>query len=123
MKIQSSVDFEEPQLDHDLFQAASRQCQSAASWNAMTMAAMSVAVSIDPYKPSLPEGVVVSAAEAVNWTNPSVDIRPRLEDKSSGKFRLIDSGSQIFACKREPGDIQDDSVRLMAVNGSRIPTY
>ena len=55
MKIQSSVDFEEPQLDHDLFQAASRQCQSAASWNAMTMAAMSVAVSIDPYKPSLPE--------------------------------------------------------------------
>ena len=123
MKIQSSVDFEEPQLDHDLFQAASRQCQSAASWNAMTMAAMSVAVSIDPYKPSLPEGVVVSAAEAVNWTNPSVDIRPRLEDKSSGKFRLIDSGSQISACKREPGDIQDDSVKLVAVNGSRIPTY
>ena len=123
MKIQSTFNYEEQQLDHDLFQAASGQSQTAASWNAMTMAAMQVAASVDPFQPSLPEGVVVSAAEAVNWSNPSVDIRPRLEDKASGEFRLIDTGSQISACKRQPGDVQDDSVKLMAVNGSKIPTY
>ena len=68
---------------------------------------------------------MIPAIEAVNW-NPFLhdcDVRPRLLDKSTGQFRLLDTGSQITAVKRTPEDKLDTSVRLIAVNGSKIDTY
>ena len=70
-------------------------------------------------------GEIVSAADAVGWdkTRKGVDVRPRLVDKKSGVARLIDSGSMITATAKKPGDIPDNSRRLVAVNGSPIQTY
>ena len=72
---------------------------------------------------NLPNGTVVSAAEAVNWSDPSCDIRRRLFDKSTKEFRLIDTGSMITATRRLPGDVEDSSINLVAVNGTKIKTY
>ena len=52
-----------------------------------------------------------------------MDIRPRLYDKATNQFRLLDAGSQISATCKLPGDEIDDSIRLVAVNGSKIKTY
>ena len=73
----------------------------------------------------LPIGVVIPTLDAVGWSNGyrSVDVRPRLVDKSTNQARLIDSGAQISATVRLPGDVKDDAVRVMAVNGSKIQTY
>ena len=103
-----------------------RQSQVAgvqASWNAQVMAALTVANKVDPYRGNIPFGTVVPAIEAVDWQVPNCDVRPRLLDKSSGQFRLRDSGSMISATKKLPGDKQDHSMKLIAVNGSNIKTY
>ena len=108
-----------------LFQPASRQSQLAglnSKWNLGVVAAMERAVTVDPFKPDLPDGTVVPAVEAVDWSGNS-DIRPRIWDNSAGQFRLIDSGSMITATQRLPGDKPDNRLRLMAVNGSEIKTY
>ena len=105
--------------ESDFFQASPRQCQ----FNEAVRAAIEVAAVIDPYKELLPEGVVVPTLDAVNWQCRNVDIRPRLVDKSTGKERLIDSGAQISATVRLPDDKPDDTVSLIAVNGSKIQTY
>ena len=87
---------------------------------------------VDPNKPEarkrppdLPVGEVLPAVSVVGWSphNHNVDIRPRLWDKSSGEARLLDSGAQISATKRLPGDKINNSMRLIAVNGSQINTY
>ena len=83
-------------------------------------------IKLDPNKSdfkSLPPGIVIPTLDAVGWNNPEVDIRPRLVDKSSGKARLIDSGAQISATPRRLGDVEDLSINLVAVNGSRIKTF
>ena len=73
---------------------------------------------------SLPVGEVISAAEALGWNNQQgVDIRPRLVDKATKVARLLDTGSMITATVRKPEDKPDNSVRLVAVNGSTIQTY
>ena len=79
-------------------------------------------MTVDPFKPDLPDGPVVPAVEAVDWSGNS-DIRPRIWDNSAGQFRLIDSRSMITATQRLPGDKPDNRLRLMAVNGSEIKTY
>ena len=73
----------------------------------------------------LPVGEVIPSVDAVGWVNGhrNVDIRPRLVDSSSGEARLIDSGAQLSATMKKQGDKLDQSVNLVAVNGSRIPTY
>ena len=82
------------------------------------------AIEIPRDLPDLPVGTVVPSIEAVDWPeHRNVDIRPRLIDSASGKERLLDSGAQISATKRTPEDKPDHSVNLVAVNGSRIPTY
>ena len=83
------------------------------------------AVEVKPQEfPDLPIGTVVPSIEAVDWPqHRNVDIRPRLVDSASGIERLLDSGAQISATKRTPEDKPDNSVNLVAVNGSRIPTY
>ena len=94
-------------------------------WNNLVVAAMTVAQEVNPFSPDLPVGSVIRAIDAVGWSNGhrNCDIRPRLVDKASGEARLIDSGSQISVTKRKPGDKIDNSIRLIAVNGSRIETY
>ena len=65
----------------------------------------------------MPEGTVVPAVEAATWSGRNVDIRPRLFDKASGQFRLVDSGSMITATVKRPEDKLDESINLVAVNG------
>ena len=68
-------------------------------------------------------GVEVSACDAYNWTRKNVDIRPRLVDKATGVARLVDTGSQISVTAKRSGDKIDNSVKLVAVNGTRIDTF
>ena len=105
-----------------------RQCQRSvaqvrSSWDSLVSAAISVAQEVDPFKPDLQLGVEVSACDAYHWNRSNVDIRPRLVDKSSGIARLIDTGSQISVTAKKSGDKIDDSVKLIAVNGSKIDTF
>ena len=60
----------------------------------------------------------VAAAES-----PNEDLRPHYFDPVLKTFLLIDSGSQVTAIPPDPGDIEDKSVRLRAVNGTVIKTY
>ena len=94
-------------------------------WNEWQVAALEVASNVNPYEPDLPEGTIIPAVEAVGWSvgRRNCDIRPRLVDKSTGRARLIDSGSMITATVKGPEDKIDKSVRLVAVNGSEIKTY
>ena len=91
----------------------------------MAAEAVEIAALTDPYKSDLPVGVEIPAVSAVGWVNgqQNVDIRPRIVDKSTGEARLIDSGAQISATRPRPGDAVDNSVNLVAVNGSSIQTY
>ena len=85
----------------------------------------SIRIQSDSGLPDLPLGVEIPAVDAVGWKNGhrAVDIRPRLVDKSTKVARLIDTGAQLSATVRLPGDQVDNSVRLIAVNGSKIQTY
>ena len=88
----------------------------------------SIEFSIDSLElePEIPIGEIIPSIEAVKWQNKgytNVDIRPRLVDSSTGEARLIDSGAQLSAAMKGPDDKLDNSVRLVAVNGSVIPTY
>ena len=89
------------------------------------IASLSIAAEVDPYEKDLPEGTVIRAIDAVDWSvgKHNCDIRPRLFDKSSGINRLVDSGSQITVTRKLPEDKVDSSLKLVAVNGSKIDTY
>ena len=93
--------------------------------SAMRAEMSSLRVQADSGLPDLGVGVEVPAVDAVGWTNGhrAVDIRPRLWDKSAKKSRLVDTGAQLSATVRLPDDKVDDSVKLIAVNGSKIQTY
>ena len=95
------------------------------SFNQLALESIEIAAMVDPYQPDIPEGVEIPAVEAVNWvkSHRNCDLRPRLVDGSTGEARLIDTGAQLSATRRLPTDIRDDSVNLVAVNGSRINTY
>ena len=71
---------------------------------------------------TIPPGLVIPTLDAVGFNHPEVDIRPRLVD-NVGQARLIDSGAQISATPKRPGDVEDLSINLVAVNGSRIKTF
>ena len=121
---------EENESDYIVQTAANiRYCQKLAeekeSYDRMVIGALEVAQAVNPFLSDLPYGEVVPTVDAVDWFKGqrNCDIRPRLKDDSTGTFRLIDSGSMITATMKGPGDVIDDNVRLIAVNGSRIPTY
>ena len=95
-------------------------------WNTLTLAALETASLVDPFQSDLPLGSLVPAVEAQQWPvngHRGCDIRPRLLDKATGQSRLIDSGSMITATARGPNDKIDESIKLVAVNGSEIKTY
>ena len=88
------------------------------------MSALEIASTVDPYRDDLPDGTIVRAVDAAAWSRGrNVDIRPRLHDNSTGTDRLVDSGSQISVIKKSPQDKVDPTLRLIAVNGSKIDTY
>ena len=99
--------------------------QVRSNWDKLVVSALTVAESVNPYEADLPEGTVLRAIDAVDWVvgQRNCDIRPRLLDKSTGTSRLVDSGSQITVTRKGPDDKLDPSFKLVAVNGSKIPTY
>ena len=126
MQIHRDYSLENSGVKSDLnFSANPKQSQSNADiYNQMVVAAMQVAAEVNPFIKNLPVGVEVPTLSAVDWPKGhNVDIRPRLVDQKSGVSRLIDSGAQLSATKKLPGDKLDSSVRLVAVNGSQIQTY
>ena len=128
MEIQPDVSVEN-ENESDLFipKASVRQSQIAAIqsiWNARVSSAVDRACQVDPFETNLPEGVVVPTIDAVDWNGRrGCDIRPRLWDAASKKFRLVDSGSMITATAKLPTDKVDNTFNLVAVNGSQIKTY
>ena len=98
IEIQDQIlNFEHEDESEIFIQAANiRHCQEIAAakvqWDQMVVGAIEVAGRINPYTQDVPLGEVVPAVEAVGWSSPSSDIRPRLKDNSTGEFRLIDSG-------------------------------
>ena len=78
-----------------------------------------------PESNDLPVGTILPSVDAVGWIpgNRNVDIRPRLVDSSTGQARLLDSGAQISATQKRPEDKIDQSMSVVAVNGSKIQTY
>ena len=127
MEIQPNIALDEEQDESDLIiPAEARRCQVSAivAWNQAVNSAIETAVKINPFQNNLPAGVVVPAVEAVDWTKgrQNCDIRPRLYDKASGQYRLVDSGSMITATARLPADKLDRTFKLVAVNGSQIAT-
>ena len=99
--------------------------EAQASFSQMAIESLEIAANVDPYQSDLQVGVEIPAVLASGWVNGqrNVDIRPRLVDSSSGEARLIDTGAQISATRRLPGDKVDESLNLVAVNGSKINTY
>ena len=125
MEIQNHcVETEKSGVSDYFLQNEVRQSQTKESWDKLVVAALSVANSIDPFQADIPEGTVISALEAKCWSlGRNCDIRPRLHDKSSGIDRLVDSGSQISVTRKGPNDKIDHSLKLVAVNGTKIDTY
>ena len=121
LEIQPSFTFNQDENESDslFFQAEPFQASS------FKIESMEIEPEI-PIQPEIPIGEIIPSIEAVNWKDKGysqVDIRPRLVDSSSGEARLLDSGAQLSAAMKGPEDKVDNAVRLVAVNGSRIPTY
>ena len=63
------------------------------------------------------------AAEAWKYQSEEVDFRPHIYDPLSKQFCLADSGSQVTAWPPDPGDREDPSLRLRAVNNTHMKCY
>ena len=77
----------------------------------------------DPY--NLIVAGEISAIEAVNHPQGSygLDSRPKVFDKKSNSWILLDSGSCLSCVPKEPGDVVDSKLKLRSVNGGIIQTY
>ena len=123
LEIHSDYLFDRKQAESGhLFTQASVQVESIEAKNEVTIGSMKLESS-NKNDREIAVGEIIPSIEAVDWSNKNVDIRPRLVDSSSGEVRLLDSGAQISATKRKPEDKVDNSINLIAVNGSRIQTY
>ena len=114
---------DDQELSENFIQDATRLSRLAQeNWIRQTVAAVEIASNVDPYESDLPLGSVIPAVSALGWRSgfKNCDIRPRLFDKASGEHRLIDSGSMISVTKKQPGDKIDESIKLVAVNGTKI---
>ena len=65
----------------------------------------------------------VHMSEALLWAvgRQGVDLRPHLLYK--GHFHLCDTGSQVTAWPPDPGDQVDPSIRLKAINGTKLKCF
>ena len=64
-----------------------------------------------------------SVDEAMDASNPEMDIRPHIFDPVLKQFLLCDSGSMVRAFPPDPGDLPVRNQFLKAVNGSRMACY
>ena len=115
-------------LQSDLFiseETRLSQIEISNQWNQAVQSALEIASFVNPYEADVPEGTEVSAVDARRWSElgRQDDLRPRLVDQSTGEARLIDSGAMVSAARKLPGDKKSDTVKLIAVNGSKIETY
>ena len=65
----------------------------------------------------------ISALEAVAKGLFEGDIRPKLYDKNSKSWTLLDSGSVVSCVPKGPNDVIDTQVQLRSVNGGQIATF
>ena len=113
IEIQEEIDLyqaKEPESDYDFFHSGRSPNSVKQNWDKLVIASLEKAGRVNPWSVDLPAGTVVPAVEAVNWSGTG-DIRPRLWDKSSGQFRLIDSGSMITATKRQSSSVTTHYLR------------
>ena len=68
-------------------------------------------------------GDSISAIEALNGTFHDLDVRPRIFDKITKTWILLDSGSCVSCHPPGPNDVLDPSFKLKSVNGGSIDTY
>ena len=129
MEIQNFIESDQESVSGSFLQSGIRCSQTEnqvkSDWDKLIVSALQVAEQVNPFQTDLPEGTILRAVDAMGHVNGyrNCDIRPRLLDRSSGINRLVDSGSQISVTKRGPNDKIDDSLKLVAVNGTKIPTY
>ena len=114
MEIQTDMIYKEQPDSAFLFQASPRPDpfhEAKQNYELGVIAAMEIAANID-----LEQGIEVSAAEVRDWVSGhrNVDIHQRLVDKTSGQSRLKDSGAQISAAAKKPGDKIDNSVNSIS---------
>ena len=73
-------------------------------WDELVISALSVAAEVNPYLSDVPDGTILRAVDAVDWSiGRNCDIRPRLVDKSSAfawsaDFTVISTKS-FFGCR------------------------
>ena len=65
----------------------------------------------------------ISAIEAVSRGLFEGDIRPKIFDKTTKEWTLLDSGSVVSCIPKKPGDKMDTQFRLRSVNGGSIATF
>ena len=67
----------------------------------------------------------ISAVESLNHRDGAygLDTRPKIFDKQTQAWILLDSGSCVSCLPKEPGDVIDQNFSLKAVNGDKIQTY
>ena len=65
----------------------------------------------------------ISAIEAVSKGLFEGDIRPKIYDKTSKEWTLLDSGSVVSCIPKKPGDQMDTQFKLRSVNGGSIATF
>ena len=65
---------------------------------------------------------VISATQAMQWTPgyKKKDMRPRVFNKISQTYDLVDSGSAITVIPAGPNDETDHSLHLQTVSGQRV---
>ena len=119
MEIQTDMIYKEQPDSAFLFQASPRPDpyhEAKQNYELGVIAAMEIAANIDLEQgievSAAEQGIEVSAAEVRDWVSGhrNVDIHQRLVDKTSGQSRLKDSGAQISAAAKKPGDKIDNSV-------------
>ena len=95
------------------------------NWEIAVSQALEQAAPINPYLQNLQVGEEVHALEAVAWVKGSqnVDCRPKLFDKLTKTWKLLDTGSAVTVVKKGPEDKIDESRSLKAVNGTVIKSY
>ena len=94
------------------------------AWSAAVTKELDRVASYDPRPcPSPPESL--PAFQAVEWEVGAlgVDIRPHVYDPVLQQWLLCDSGSQISAFPPDPGDKEDNTMFLKAVNGTKIKCF
>ena len=92
-------------------------------WERLVENALEPVANDNPYM-SIREGDI-SAIEAMNHSMGSfgLDVRPKILDKQSNSWILLDSGSAVSCIPKKKEDVMDQSLRLRAVNGNIIPTF